>query len=610
MAKLTRTQGVLAVALAVALALVVPAAAQMVGSGPMGGSMMGGPMGGSMMGGPMGGSMMGGPMGGGMGGGAGAALVEPTTQDNEVAGYQFAIQALQTAIATYNENLGDPSYDTAGYDTDPEPNALKKELYRDLWALYDELGQHYRNRDQLVNAAYVYESALGFFPKPESAPAVGAGAMAGGMGGPMGSSGGPMMGSGGPMMGGSSVLGSSGGPMMGGAPMMGSGGPMMGGSAPMLGSGGPMMGGMGGGASAGGSADLWDDLKPDVQRFIRTGILASAYYRLGQVYYESYRGSDAVPVLDYSADNAGPESLLPAGPEEETQAGVDQSALGLLTQIKLMTGDPNVRSETTRLVLESQNSAAAWANHGIAMMRSGQQVEALRAFRRAVAIPVEQDARNVEAHVVAHNYMGVQELERGDLEAASASFRRMIDLLPMWDAQIPSSKRYSVYREGQRKLLSATVVAYSNLGIISTRRGQHQDAVAYQDAAVQAAELLLNLEQEDRGASIGDVDRAMSVVASAYQNAAMAYRTRGGDAKGERSREADYQMAREYLERAATCDPGNAATWNALGEMYYRLRRFGDAEVAFQEAVRLDGSVEAYRGNLTAVGERLGDRPR
>ena len=570
MAKLTRTQGVLAVALAVALALVVPAAAQMVGSGPMGGSMMGGPMGGSMMGGPMGGSMMGGPMGGGMGGGAGAALVEPTTQDDEVAGYQFAIQALQTAIATYNENLGDPSYDTAGYDTDPEPNALKKELYRDLWALYDELGQHYRNRDQLVNAAYVYESALGFFPKPESAPAVGAaGAMAGGMGGPMGSSGGPMMGSGG-----------------------------------------PMMGGMGGGASAGGSADLWDDLKPDVQRFIRTGILASAYYRLGQVYYESYRGSDAVPVLDYSADNAGPESLLPAGPEEETQAGVDQSALGLLTQIKLITGDPNVRSETTRLVLESQNSAAAWANHGIAMMRSGQQVEALRAFRRAVAIPVEQDARNVEAHVVAHNYMGVQELERGDLEAASASFRRMIDLLPMWDAQIPSTKRYSVYREGQRKLLSATVVAYSNLGIISTRRGQHQDAVAYQDAAVQAAELLLNLEQEDRGASIGDVDRAMSVVASAYQNAAMAYRTRGGDAKGERSREADYQMAREYLERAATCDPGNAATWNALGEMYYRLRRFGDAEVAFQEAVRLDGSVEAYRGNLTAVGERLGDRPR
>jgi len=569
MAKLTRTQGVLAVALAVALALVVPAAAQMVGSGPMGGSMMGGPMGGSMMGGPMGGSMMGGPMGGGMGGSAGAALVEPTTQDNEVAGYQFAIQALQTAIATYNENLGDPSYDTAGYDTDPEPNALKKELYRDLWALYDELGQHYRNRDQLVNAAYVYESALGFFPKPESAPAVGAGAMAGGMGGPMGSSGGPM-----------------------------------------LGSGGPMMGGMGGGASAGGSADLWDDLKPDVQRFIRTGILASAYYRLGQVYYESYRGSDAVPVLDYSADNAGPESLLPAGPEEETQAGVDQSALGLLTQIKLITGDPNVRSETTRLVLESQNSAAAWANHGIAMMRSGQQVEALRAFRRAVAIPVEQDARNVEAHVVAHNYMGVQELERGDLEAASASFRRMIDLLPMWDAQIPSTKRYSVYREGQRKLLSATVVAYSNLGIISTRRGQHQDAVAYQDAAVQAAELLLNLEQEDRGASIGDVDRAMSVVASAYQNAAMAYRTRGGDAKGERSREADYQMAREYLERAATCDPGNAATWNALGEMYYRLRRFGDAEVAFQEAVRLDGSVEAYRGNLTAVGERLGDRPR
>lgn len=372
-----------------------------------------------------------------------------------------------------------------------------------------------------------------------------------------------------------------------------------------------MMGPMGAaGASAGGAADLWDDLPAEMQGFIRTGILAAAYYRLGQVYYESYRTRECEPVLQYSADNAGPESMLPAGPEEEARAGVGPSALGLLTQVKLVTGDPNVRSETTRLILETQNSAAAWANHGIAMMRSGQQVEALRAFRRAVAIPIEQDPRNVEAHIVAHNYMGVQELERGDLEAAAASFRRMIDLLPIWDAQIPSAKRYSVYREGQRKLLSATVVAYSNLGIIATRRGQHNDAVGYQDAAVQAAELLLKLEQGDRGASVGDVDRAMSVVASAYQNAATAYRTRGGNARSERTREADYQRAREYLERAVACDPGNAAAWNALGEMYYRLRRFGDAEAALQEAVRLDGSAESYRANLTAVGERLGDRPR
>ncbi|MBD3174039.1 MAG: tetratricopeptide repeat protein [Armatimonadia bacterium] len=90
----------------------------------------------------------------------------------------------------------------------------------------------------------------------------------------------------------------------------------------------------------------------------------------------------------------------------------------------------------------------------------------------------------------------------------------------------------------------------------------------------------------------------------------MAYRSRGSNARGDRTRTADYQVSREYLERAVASDPGDAASWNALGEMYYRLRRFGDAEAAFQEAVRLDGSVETYRGNLAAVGERLGDGPR
>jgi len=239
------------------------------------------------------------------------------------------------------------------------------------------------------------------------------------------------------------------------------------------------------------------------------------------------------------------------------------------------------------------------------MARQGRRIEALEAFRRAVAIPLAEDPRNVEAHIVAYNYMGVDELERGDLEAADASFRKMIELIPQWDAQVAAERRYSRYREGQRKLLSATVVAYSNLGIIASRRGALNDAVEFQDAAIEAAELIVKLEQGDKGASIGDMDRALTVACAAYVNGAVAYRNRAAAARSSRNAAADLEVAVTYLERAVAAHPGSPEAWNALGEMYYRVRRFADAETAFQEAVRLDGQNETYRNNLTAVGERL-----
>jgi len=556
-----------------------------------------------------GGSMMGPGMGGGMGGQQ-SSLTEPEDANNEIQCLKFALDCVKTAITTYNENVNAqqgaqgtsasaPAAKT-GYETDTQDrdHAFKKELYTTLWDIYDQIGQTFRNRDQIQESVNVYEEAIGYLPKDPDFPTYGGGGGggAGGLGGPGG--GGPMMGGGG------GKSGPGAGPtMMGG----GGGGPMMMGGP---GGGGPGMGGMGGGGAQGGQADTWDDLTGDMKTFLREGILPKAYTRLGEVYFEGSRLSEAREVLDWVV--ARPEKRIASNPTAWPETW------GLLTQLELLLGmDHLAPSHTTVLRTIAPNSASAWANNGISWSRVGQPLDALEAFRRAVSIPIEQDPRNVEAHIVAYNYMSVQELERGDLESADAHLRKVVEqLLPLWDQQVGKETRYSTYRQGQRKLLSATVTAYSNLGIIAAKRGMKDDSVAFQDAAVKAAEMLVRLEQADTGATVGDMDRALAVAGAAYSNAALARINRGAanqhvQAKGAQfgGAEGDYTTALEYLQRAVAAAPNDAASWNALGVCYYRVRRFYDAQTCFEQASTLNPASDEYKVNLQAVRERLGGAP-
>ncbi len=551
----------------------------------------------------------GGAMGpGGMGGQTQALVEPPDDSKNEVEMFRFMITAFQTAIQTYNEavDVEEGRYETEKYDTDPTTNErqiTKKWLYRELWAAYDGLGQLYRLRDQLADASAIYEEAIGWLPKDPDWKTFGASTGMGGMGGAMGSGGpgmmggssGPMMsGSGGPgMMGGSSgpMMGSSGGPMMSG----GRGGMMPGGSGSMMGGpmgSGGMMGGMGG--SGGGAVDAWEDLSSDMRQILRDEVLGNAYFRLAQVYYESQRISEAQQVLDENTSHVAPGH---------------GDSWHLLVEVELLLGMDNLTAaDATRALGESAN-ATALTNLGIALYRRGKTLEALAIFREAVSTPMPEDGHDVEARVVAYNYMGVSEMARDNLVSADASFRKMIELLPTWDVQVKAQTRNSQLRAGQRRLLSSTVAAYSNLAEISRRKENHDDAVALSDAAVQAADLLVRLERSDEGASMGDMDRALAVVGAAYQNAAVARLSRGASKQHLNGSSSDYERAIDLLEKAAASAPQNPEIWNTLGKAYYRARRFYDAEQAFGQAAALNGANEEYHANQRSVRERLGYSP-
>lgn len=557
---------------------------------------------GAMMPGGAGGS--GGMMGGA--GGGGTTLEEPKFRSHEVDVWFFALSAVKAAIETYNTDAtdqdgGTPPWATRPHDKDEttgEPEALKKELYRTLWSLYDQIGQYYRNRDQLAEAAAVYEECIGFIPKDESWPTYGSGGGGGGGGGSMGGPG--MMGSGGapgPMASGGPGRGGSGG-SGGMAPPMGGGGSSMAG---------PMGSSGGAGGGGGGSADAWDTLSGVMHELIRTEIAGPAYFRLGQVYYESHRLTEAQTVLFANCDDDGHHPVVSGHPD----------SLRLLGQIDLLLGRDEQAPGHNARGAASAGGEASLTNTGISAYRRGDVVEALEIFRRAVAQPVSADGSNVEALVVAWNYLGVIDLAQGQLDTADRSFRQMVELIPVWDQRVQAQTRNSLYRDGQRRMLAATIAAYSNLGTIALKQKRLDDAVALNRGAIQAADLLARLEQSDTGASVGDMDRALAAVAQAYQNAAAAYLARGAanraSTHGDRDlggSQADYDTAISLLERAAASAPQDPEVWNGLGKAYYAARRFYDAEVCFEQAVQLNGQKTEYRVNLQAVSERLGSAPR
>ncbi len=371
----------------------------------------------------------------------------------------------------------------------------------------------------------------------------------------------------------------------------GSGGPMMMGGGP---------GGMGGG-QGGGAAATWEDLSGDMHRVLRDEVLGNAYFRLGQVYYESQRLTEAQEALDENTSRIAPNH---------------EDSWHLLVEVELLLGMDNLTAaDATRALGQSVNSTAL-TTLGIALYRRGKTLEALALFREAVSVPMPEDGHDVEARVVAYNYMGVSEMARDNLVSADASFRKMLELLPTWDAIVKAQTRNSQFRAGQRRLLASTVAAYANLAEIARRKGEYDYAVDLSDGAVQAANLLVRLERSDEGASVGDMDRALAVESAAYQHAALALLSRGASnqhlssgGKDLGGAFADYERAIDLLEKAAASAPQDAETWNTLGKAYYRARRFYEAEQSFDQAASLNPSNEEYQANLQAVGERLGDAP-
>ncbi|HQK94199.1 MAG TPA: tetratricopeptide repeat protein, partial [Armatimonadota bacterium] len=583
-----------------------------------------------MMGGPM---MMGGGSGGGMMGGMGQQEDKEPDPNKPVEQLQYALtQYLKAfAILELEEEQGGQGGMMGGMMGGPmgggaqaKPSGpkiqakildldLRSDLYTKVWQAYYLMHEEYRKRDQLVDAEAVLREALATLPCPSDAALPGgtggAGGMMGGMmGGPMGAGRPGMAGSGGPM-----AAGTMSRQMMGGGPMMmggGSGGPMMGGG----------MGGMMGGQQAGGARGQrmaeWDDLPPPEQAWLATNILPFAFDALAVVQMESGQFEEARTTLLRVVQEPGL-----AVPHRESMAHLAQVEILLghdghaVRRLEWLTGQVSMPGATGAFA-PAPGSAVAWANLGLVYCRLGEYRSAIEALRQSLLIdPEDTFVDTLEAHLVAHNYLGVTWMRMGKTQAAESEFKAMLPLIEKADAQLVADAdkkvfRYSQFRARQRRTLAAGCAALSNLGAIYQAEGRFQDALEHQRAAAKLADRLVLLEQRDPAATVDDHTKAQQARAMVLGNLGLAHIAAGADAQSAvhgsvdpRNAKGNLETAVAVLEQAVMANSGSAAAWNDLGMAYMRNRQYFSAEAAFQQAVTLQGSSDLYRWNLEACRE-------
>jgi len=566
-----------------------------------------------MMGGPM---MMGGGSGGGMMGGMGQQEDKEPDPNKPVEQLQYALtQYLKAfAILELEEEQGGQGGMMGGMMGGPmgggaqaKPSGpkiqakildldLRSDLYTKVWQAYYLMHEEYRKRDQLVDAEAVLREALATLPCPSDA------ALPGGTGGAGGMMGGMM-----------------GGPMGAGRPgMAGSGGPMAAGtmSRQMMGGGPMMMGGQQAGGARGQRMAEWDDLPPPEQAWLATNILPFAFDALAVVQMESGQFEEARTTLLRVVQEPGL-----AVPHRESMAHLAQVEILLghdghaVRRLEWLTGQVSMPGATGAFA-PAPGSAVAWANLGLVYCRLGEYRSAIEALRQSLLIdPEDTFVDTLEAHLVAHNYLGVTWMRMGKTQAAESEFKAMLPLIEKADAQLVADAdkkvfRYSQFRARQRRTLAAGCAALSNLGAIYQAEGRFQDALEHQRAAAKLADRLVLLEQRDPAATVDDHTKAQQARAMVLGNLGLAHIAAGADAQSAvhgsvdpRNAKGNLETAVAVLEQAVMANSGSAAAWNDLGMAYMRNRQYFSAEAAFQQAVTLQGSSDLYRWNLEACRE-------
>jgi len=480
---------------------------------------------------------------------------------------------------------------------------LRTDLYTRIWQAFSLMAEEYRNRDQLVDAQAVLMDAIATFPCPaDAAPASATqgGPGAGGPGMPAGAGGQP----GGPMSARTvrrqlapGLLAPGSGPMAGGP-----GGP----------------GGGGGGAGASGRIGTpmvengWDDVPAPEQQWLRNNILPFAFDALAVVQMESGLMEDA-------------RSTLLRVVQEPGLGIPHRESMAHLAQVEILLGDDGYAVHRLEWLTGQRGAAAggafapapgsavAWANLGLVYCRLGQYRAAVEALRQSLLIdPEDTFVDTLEAHLVAHNYLGVTWMRMGKTQAAESEFKAMLPLIEKADAQLVADVnkkvfRYSDFRARQRRTLAAGCAALSNLGAIYQSEGRHTDALDFQRASAKLADRLVLLEQRDPAATTDDHTKAQQARAMVLGNLGLAHIAAGADAQAAvhgsvdpRNAKGNLETAVAVLEQAVMANSSSAAAWNDLGMAYMRTRQYFSAEAAFQQAVALQGSSDLYQWNLNA----------
>jgi len=382
------------------------------------------------------------------------------------------------------------------------------------------------------------------------------------------------------------------------------------------GPGGP--GGGGGGAGASGRIGTpmvengWDDVPAPEQQWLRNNILPFAFDALAVVQMESGLMEDA-------------RSTLLRVVQEPGLGIPHRESMAHLAQVEILLGDDGYAVHRLEWLTGQRGAAAggafapapgsavAWANLGLVYCRLGQYRAAVEALRQSLLIdPEDTFVDTLEAHLVAHNYLGVTWMRMGKTQAAESEFKAMLPLIEKADAQLVADVekkvfRYSQFRARQRRTLAAGCAALSNLGAIYQSEGRFQDALSFQRASAKLADRLVLLEQRDPAATVDDHTKAQQARAMVLGNLGLAHIAAGADAQSAvhgsvdpRNAKGNLETAVAVLEEAVMANSGSAAAWNDLGMAYMRTRQYFSAEAAFQQAVSLQGSSDLYQWNLDA----------
>lgn len=382
------------------------------------------------------------------------------------------------------------------------------------------------------------------------------------------------------------------------------------------GPGGP--GGGGGGAGASGRIGTpmvengWDDVPAPEQQWLRNNILPFAFDALAVVQMESGLMEDA-------------RSTLLRVVQEPGLGIPHRESMAHLAQVEILLGDDGYAVHRLEWLTGQRGAAAggafapapgsavAWANLGLVYCRLGQYRAAVEALRQSLLIdPEDTFVDTLEAHLVAHNYLGVTWMRMGKTQAAESEFKAMLPLIEKADAQLVADVnkkvfRYSDFRARQRRTLAAGCAALSNLGAIYQSEGRHTDALDFQRASAKLADRLVLLEQRDPAATTDDHTKAQQARAMVLGNLGLAHIAAGADAQAAvhgsvdpRNAKGNLETAVAVLEQAVMANSSSAAAWNDLGMAYMRTRQYFSAEAAFQQAVALQGSSDLYQWNLNA----------
>lgn len=280
---------------------------------------------------------------------------------------------------------------------------------------------------------------------------------------------------------------------------------------------------------------------------------------------------------------AGFEKLLALPPppvQEGADAGADDDLRALaLTNVGFLYNRRQLYAEAEevleRAVALDPGNASAWSNLGVSRRRLGKRPAAADAFRRAHELDPGDPG--------VMNNLALAYIDTQDWVAAVGLLKKATDRYPdnasMW----------------------------LNLGLAQAGMGNAAGAVQSwetaierdpQDAGGWASGAALHLANHFLEA--GDPARAQAAA-----ERILAWRPGSSDGwiyKGlaQRAR-GDLEGARESLEHARGLDATRATTHNNLGSVYFELRRFDDAEAAFQRALAIDPNLAEARENLAAV---------